>query len=97
MFKALADPTRRSIIERLGTGPLSVDVLSPYYKMSAPAITKHLNVLERARLIRRIKQSRNVTIVLEPKHFATLTTWVATYTKFWNTKLDHLEKQLLNK
>lgn len=97
IFKALADPTRRSIIERLSEGPLPVEILSPYYKMSAPAITKHLNVLERAHLIRRIKKSRNVTIVIEPTHFATLETWVATYTRFWNKKLDQLEAQLLNK
>ncbi len=95
IFKALADPTRRSIVERLTKGPLSVDVLSPYYNMSAPAITKHLNVLEQAALIKRVKQSRNVTVYIDPTHFATLETWVATYTKFWNSKLDQLEKHII--
>ena len=96
IFKALADPTRRSIIERVSTGPLSVEVLSPYYQMSAPALSKHLRVLEEAKLIKRSKESRNVIVSLEPNSFKALQVWVQKYTTFWNTNLDALEK-LLNK
>ncbi len=96
IFKALADPTRRSIIERVSSGPLSVEVLSPYYQMSAPALSKHLRVLEGAKLISRSKESRNVIVSLEPHSLRTLQAWVEKYTKFWNTNFDALEK-LLNK
>jgi DNA-binding transcriptional ArsR family regulator len=65
-FSALADPTRRAIIERLAEGPATVGELARPFDMSLPAISKHLTVLERARLIRREPEAQRRLCSLEP-------------------------------
>jgi DNA-binding transcriptional ArsR family regulator len=93
-FAALADPTRRAILARLSTGEATVSRLAEPFKMSLPAVSKHLKVLERAGLISqgREAQWRPCRIVGAPLKDAA--EWVATYRKFWEERFDRLDAYL---
>lgn len=95
-FSALADPTRRAILARLSTGEVNVtDLAKPFAKkMSLPAITKHLKVLESAGLIQKTKsaQWRNCTISAAPLEHAS--DWIDQYRKLWEQQLDRLGNYL---
>jgi DNA-binding transcriptional ArsR family regulator len=90
-FAALADPTRRAILAKLATGDTTVNDLAKPFKMSQPAISKHLKVLERAGLITHIQiaQSRPRRIVAAPLKEAT--DWLENYRKFWEEQFDRLD------
>jgi DNA-binding transcriptional ArsR family regulator len=90
-FGALADPTRRALLAHLAAaGEATVGQLAEPFAMSAPAISKHLKVLERAGLVEagRLAQSRPRRLVAQPLHDATL--WLEHYRPFWEAKLDRL-------
>ena len=93
-FAALADPTRRAILMRLLEGESSVSALAEPFEMSLPAITKHLQVLERAGLVQkgRDAQRRPCRINAEPLKQAT--DWMAQYRQSWEDKLDRLDAYL---
>jgi len=93
-FAALADPTRRAILSRLASGDASVNDLARPFKMSQPAISKHLKVLERAGLITytQVAQSRPRRIVGAPLKEAT--DWLENYRKFWDESFDRLDELL---
>lgn len=93
-FAALADPTRRAILGRLAKGEASVTELAKPMKMTMPAVTKHLKVLERAGLIRRGRQAqwRPCYLVAEPLREAS--DWVEQYRRFWEASLDRLDAYL---
>jgi DNA-binding transcriptional ArsR family regulator len=93
-FSALADPTRRAILARLSTGEASVQDLAKPFKMTLPAVSKHLKVLERAKLIRRSKtaQWRPCYLVAEPLKEAS--DWMEQYRKFWEESFDRLDAYL---
>ncbi len=93
-FAALADPTRRAILARLASGEASVTELAKPMKMTMPAVTKHLKVLERAKLIRRGRQAqwRPCYLVAEPLKEAA--DWVDQYRIFWEQSLDRLDAYL---
>ena len=93
-FAALADGTRRSILERLARGEATVQDLSAPFSISAPAITKHLKVLERAGLITRSREGqwRPCQLAAQPLHEAA--DWVGQYRRFWEQNLDNLEDYL---
>jgi DNA-binding transcriptional ArsR family regulator len=93
-FAALADPTRRAILAKLATGDTTVNDLAKPFKMSQPAISKHLKVLERAGLITHIQiaQSRPRRIVAAPLKEAT--DWLENYRKFWEEQFDRLDELL---
>ena len=93
-FAALADPTRRAILSRLASGDASVNDLAKPFKMSQPAISKHLKVLERAGLITytQVAQSRPRRIVGAPLKEAT--DWLENYRKFWDVSFERLDKLL---
>ncbi|HLA96208.1 MAG TPA: metalloregulator ArsR/SmtB family transcription factor [Pyrinomonadaceae bacterium] len=93
-FSALADPTRRAILARLSSGEASVTDLAKPMKMTMPAVTKHLKVLQKAGLIRqeRRAQWRPCYLVAEPLKEAS--DWVEQYRKFWEERLDRLEMYL---
>jgi len=88
---ALADPTRRAILAKLAFGDATVNDLAKPFKMSQPAISKHLKVLERAGLIMHIQvaQSRPRRIVAAPLKEAT--DWLENYRKFWEEQFDRLD------
>ena len=90
-LSALADPTRRAILSRLANGETSVSELAAPFKMSLPAVSKHLKVLERAGLIERGKsaQWRPSRINAEPMREAS--SWLETYRKLWDDRFDRLE------
>ena len=94
IFVSLSDTTRRKILKRVAKRPLSVSEIAKPYPISLPAISKHLNILERARLIRRTRQGREQIVRLNPKALKTAEEYMAWYKKFWETKLDSLKAYL---
>jgi DNA-binding transcriptional ArsR family regulator len=93
-FSALADPTRRAILARLTLGELPVKQLSAPFKISPPAITKHLKVLERAGLITRGRDGQWRPCRLDPKPLKGAAVWLEQYRQFWEGSLDRLEVYL---
>lgn len=94
IFSALADPTRRAILERLAAGDAPVNELAKPFNISAPAITKHLNVLERAGLISRGRDAQRRPCSLNPEALRPAAGWLDTYRRYWNDRLDRLEHYL---
>lgn len=93
-FAALADPTRRAILARLAEGEASVGELAAPFAMSLPAISKHLGVLERARLIRRRKDAQWRRCALRPDGLRAADAWIRQYERFWTESLDRLADHL---
>jgi DNA-binding transcriptional ArsR family regulator len=93
-FFALADPTRRAIIERLADGPATVGELAAPFEISLPAISKHLSVLERARLIRREPEAQRRLCSLEPDGLRPALEWMERAEAFWSESLDKLADYL---
>jgi DNA-binding transcriptional ArsR family regulator len=93
-FAALADPTRRAILARLSNGEATVNDLAKPFKMSQPAISKHLKVLERAGLVTysQVAQTRPRSIVAAPLKEAT--DWLENYRKFWDESFGRLDELL---
>jgi DNA-binding transcriptional ArsR family regulator len=90
-FAALADPTRRAIVDRLAEEPeLSVTELAAPFSVSLPAVMKHLDVLARANLIERHKTGRTVHCRLLPGPMEAAMHWLARYERFWTEQLDRL-------
>ncbi|HVA64520.1 MAG TPA: metalloregulator ArsR/SmtB family transcription factor [Terriglobales bacterium] len=94
-FAALADPTRRAILARLARGEAAVTELQKPFAMSLPAISKHLKVLERARLITRGRDAQWRPCRLEAKPLAAAAGWIADYKRFWEESFDRLDEYLL--
>ena len=93
-FSALADPTRRAILKRLATGERSVTELAAPFRMTLPAVTKHLKVLERAGLIRRGRRAQWRPCRLEATPLKDVADWVAQYRRFWEERFDRLDAYL---
>jgi DNA-binding transcriptional ArsR family regulator len=90
-FAALADPTRRRILERLAGGDQCVTDLAKPYRMSLPAVSKHLRVLERAGLIRRRRHGRVHQLKLDARPMQSAQQWIEEYRRFWEASLDRLD------
>ena len=90
-FKALADPTRRQVVERLGAGPASTSTLAEPFDMALPSFTQHLAVLERAGIVTSTKQGRTRTFRLAPAGLDELTAWVAEQRLVWEQRLDQFD------
>ena len=95
-FAALADPTRRAILERLLFGDSSVTELAAPFDVSLPAISKQLRVLERAGLLTQEKDGRVRRCRLEAQPMKEAVEWIAQYQKFWEDKLESLANFLEN-
>ena len=93
-FAALADPTRRAILAHLSAGEASVGDLAKPFAMSAPAVTKHLKVLQRAGLISQGRQAQWRPCKLEAQPLREAADWVAQYRQHWEERLDRLETYL---
>jgi DNA-binding transcriptional ArsR family regulator len=91
VFHALADPTRRAIVQRLGRGPASVSELAKPHAMALPTVLQHLAVLESSRIIRSEKSGRVRTCHLEPIVFATIEHWIGRQRIVWEERLDRME------
>lgn len=93
-FQALADPTRRAILASLTTGEKTVSDLAEPFDMSMPAITKHLKVLEKAKLIERSKQAQYRPCKLRPMPLQDVDNWIEQYRRFWEESFDRLDDYL---
>ncbi len=96
-FAALADPTRRAIVERLARGPVSVGELARPFEISLPAVSRHLKVLEGAGLIVRERDAQWRRCRIEPTGLKVAADWVEQYRRFWETQLDALAEFLETK
>lgn len=92
MFHALADPTRRAVVERLSRGPASVGELARPLAMSLPSVMQHLQVLEASGLIRSRKVGRVRTCQIEPDGLQSAEHWIARQRAIWEGRLDRLEE-----
>jgi DNA-binding transcriptional ArsR family regulator len=94
VFSALASPVRRDILEKLMEGSMSVGDLSEPLSISAPAISRHLKVLEETGLIRHEKQTQFRIYSLNPNGFAETFQYIEQYREYWNQQFDALDRQL---
>ena|SRR5215203_821876 len=93
-FAALADPTRRAILSRLASGEATVTQLAEPFRMSLPAISKHLKVLERAGLVTQGREAQWRPRRLEPAPLKEVSDWVEGYRQIWEARLDRLDNYL---
>ena len=93
-FAALADPTRRAILARLSLGETSVTELAEPFRMSLPAVSKHLKVLERAGLIARGREAQWRPCRLDPEGLKSVNGWLEHYRRFFDESLDRLDDYL---
>jgi DNA-binding transcriptional ArsR family regulator len=94
VFSALADPTRRAIVERLSRGTATVSELAQPFSMTQPAISKHLKVLERAGLISKGRDAQRRPRQLEPARMKQLSEWIETYRQTMEASYQRLEDYL---
>lgn len=96
VFRALADPTRRHVLERLSRSPASVSELAKPFDMALPSFLQHLRMLEGYGLVRSGKTGRVRTYQLVPKRMREAEDWLAKQRTLWNTRLDQLDSYLLD-
>lgn len=94
VFHALADPTRRAVVERLGRGPASTSDLARPFAMALPSFTQHMAVLERSGLVSSQKRGRIRTYRLTGTHLTTAETWLGAQRSLWERRLDQLDEFL---
>src|SRR5581483_10990394 len=94
VFRAIADPTRRAILDRLRAGATPVNVLAADFRQSRPAISKHLRVLRQAKLVAERKDGRVRRYHLEPARLQAVAGWVEGYRGFWQMSLSNLKRHL---
>lgn len=94
LFQALADPSRRAMIERLSRGPASVSELARPLAISLPAVMQHLQVLEASGLVRSEKSGRVRTCHIEPAALGTVEAWISSRRATWEHRLDRLGDEL---
>ncbi len=96
VYRAIADPTRRAILDRLRAGPAPVNALASEFAQSRPAISKHLRVLREARLVGEQKVGRERLYELYPRPLQQVAGWVEGYRSFWHVSLANLKRHLEN-
>ncbi len=97
IFGALSDPTRRGILAQLSQGETNITSLAAPYKMSQPAISKHVRVLEKAGLIERAKRGREYIIQVNPAAAEQARDWIDYYAQFWKEQFADVEAYLKQK
>jgi len=98
VLTAISHPSRRAIIGKLAeSGPTRFTDVAKPFDVALNAVTKHLKLLERAGLIEREKQGREVLISLRPEPLRLVAGWVHEYERFWNERLDQFEQHFKNK
>jgi DNA-binding transcriptional ArsR family regulator len=96
VFQALADPTRRAVLGRLGKGPAGISDLAKPFDMTLPSFMKHIHLLEGSGLIRTRKEGRVRTCALEKKPFAVVEAWLSAQRAMWEARTDRLEQFVVN-
>lgn len=94
-FRALADPTRRAVVQALGRGPASVSELARPFEMALPSFLQHLKVLEESGLVTTAKSGRVRTCFLRPEPLAAAETWLEAQRSLWTQRLDQLDAFVL--
>ncbi|MBB1634752.1 MULTISPECIES: metalloregulator ArsR/SmtB family transcription factor [Cupriavidus] len=94
IFKALADPTRRTIFEKLAAGSMNASALRQGMEISQSAMSQHLSVLRNARLVREERQGRFVNYEVNPEGLALIAGWLAKYRAYWPARVDTLKALL---
>ena len=94
VFRAIADPTRRAILDRLRAGPAPVNDLAADFDQSRPAISKHLRVLRESKLVSERRVGRERYYSLEPAPLQRAAGWLEGYRSFWQRNLDRLKRHL---
>jgi DNA-binding transcriptional ArsR family regulator len=92
IFHALADPTRRSVLERLGKGPVSISDLAKPFDMALPSFMKHIHYLEGSGLIQTRKEGRVRTCAIEKEQFTAVDDWLSAQRAIWESRTDRLEQ-----
>ena len=95
IFSSLGDPTRRDILSRLSSGRLNVSEVAEPYDMSLAAVSKHLKILEQAKLIMKRRKGKEQIVSLRPETMMQAAAYIQQYEQLWNERLDRLE-QFLN-
>ena len=93
-FAALADPTRRKIVEMLAVRELPAGEIARRFDMTAPAVSQHLRLLRDARLVHVRRDAQRRIYALDPRGLAELDAWIARYRRFWHDHLNTLEHEL---
>ncbi|HTM56711.1 MAG TPA: metalloregulator ArsR/SmtB family transcription factor [Pirellulales bacterium] len=96
VFHALADPTRRAVLERLNRGPAPMSELAEPFAMALPSFSQHLDVLEDCGLVSSSKEGRVRTYELQPKSLAAAEHWMAKQREIWNRRLDQFDNYVKN-
>lgn len=91
VLAAIADPTRRAIIDRLAGGPARITDLAAPFDMSFAGVSKHVRILERAGLVRRRRLGREHTLTLDARPLRRVVQWTSHYERFWTERLDRLD------
>jgi DNA-binding transcriptional ArsR family regulator len=97
VFRAIADPTRRAILDRLRAGPTAVNALAREFARSRPAISKHLRVLRQARLVSEERAGRERLYQLQPASLQQVLGWIEGYRGFWQVSLTNLKRYVEDK
>jgi DNA-binding transcriptional ArsR family regulator len=97
VFRAIADPTRRTILDRLRAGPANAGTLAADFRSSRPAISRHLKVLRRARLVVDERIGRERVYTVNPVPLQGVVGWLEGYRMFWETSLAKLKRNLEEK
>lgn len=93
-FNAIADPTRRAILDRLRKGKAPVNELVLGFRVSRPAISRHLRILRNARLVREKKEGRQRIYQLQPARIQEIANWAEEYRSFWQHNITSLKRHL---
>lgn len=94
VFSAIANPVRREILMRLRRGPRHVTELAQGFKIGRPAVSEHLQVLRKARLVREEPRGRERYYYLDPRPLSELETWIDAFTRYWKHRMSALEEVL---
>ena len=94
IFRAIADPTRRSILDRLRAGPANAGSLAGAFRSSRPAVSRHLRVLREARLVHERRIGRERVYSVDPFQLQSVSDWLEGYRAFWEASLSQLKRNL---
>ncbi len=92
VFHALANPTRRKVLELLSAGPATVSELAAPFDMQLPSFVQHLSVLEQSRLVKSKKRGRGRTYEIAPERFKVVEDWLAARRQLWEARLDRFDR-----
>ncbi len=94
VYRAIADPTRRAILDRLRAGQAPVNELAAGFRMSRPAVSKHLRVLRQAKLVHERRDGRQRLYRVDPAPLNDIARWLEGYRAFWQVSLDNLKRHI---